>query len=77
MHDKAMRDARRALTRYEVVPVKGENIRKSIPGVSRFWTDEPEGESCVYAMLGMRGGQMGCASGLVTSSRATYMLKII
>ena len=56
MHDKAKCDARRALTRYEVVPVKGENIQESIPGVSRFRTDEPEGESCVFSMLGMRDG---------------------
>ena len=35
---------------------EGENMRESIPDVSRFWTDEPEGESCVFAMLGMRGG---------------------
>ena len=51
-----IRGARGALTRYEVVPVKGGNIREIIPGVSRFRTDEPEGESCVFAMLGMRGG---------------------
>ena len=56
MHDMTKRDARRALTRYEVVPVKGENIRESIPGVLRFRTDEPKGESCMFAMLGMRGG---------------------
>ena len=31
---------------------EGGNIRESIPGVSRFRTDEPEGESCVFAMLG-------------------------
>ena len=43
MHDKAKRDARRALTRYEVMPVKGGNIRESIPGVSRFRVEEPEG----------------------------------
>ena len=48
-----IRGARGALTRYEVVPVKGGNIRESIPGVSRFRTDEPEGESCVFDMLGM------------------------
>ena len=35
--------ARCALTRYEVVPVKGGNIREIIPGFSRFRTDEPEG----------------------------------
>ena len=38
--------------------MKGGNIRESIPGVSRFRTDEPEGESCVFAMLGMCGGRM-------------------
>ena len=31
MHDKAKRDARRALTRYEVMPVKGGNIREVSP----------------------------------------------
>ena len=56
MHDMTKRDARCALTWYEVVPVKGGNIRENIPGVSRFWTDDPEGKSCVFAMLGMRGG---------------------
>ena len=67
MHDKEMRDARCALTRYEVVPVKGGNIRESIPGVSRFRTNEPEGGSCVFAMLGMRGGRTGCVFGFVSS----------
>ena len=52
MHDKAKCDARRALTWYEVIPVKGGNIRESIPGVSRFRTDEPEGESCEFDRLG-------------------------
>ena len=55
MHDKISNDARRALTWYEVMPVKGGNIRENIPGVSHFRTDEPEGESCVFAMLGMCG----------------------
>ena len=36
MHDMTKRDARHALTRYEVIPVKGGNIRGSIPGVLRF-----------------------------------------
>ena len=66
MHDMTSIGARGALTRYEVVPVNGKNIRKSIPGVSRFRTDEPEGESCVFAMLGMRGGRTGRASGFVS-----------
>ena len=57
MHDMTKRDARCALTRYEVVPVKGENIRESIPDVSRFWTNELEGESCEFDMLGMCGGR--------------------
>ena len=55
------------ITRYEVVPVKGGNIRESIPGVSRFQTDGSEGESCVFAMLGMRDGRTGCVSGFVSS----------
>ena len=67
MRDMTKRDARCALTRYEVVPVKGEDIRESITGVSRFRTDEPEGESCVFAMLGMRGGRTGYVSGFVSS----------
>ena len=67
MHDMTSSSARGALTRYEVVPVKGENIRERIPGVSGFRTDEPEGESCVFAMLGMRGGRTGCVSGFVLS----------
>ena len=56
MHDMSRSDARRALTRYEVVPVKGGNIRESIPGVSRFRTDEPEVKCCRFTMLGTRGG---------------------
>ena len=67
MHDKTSNGARRALTWYEVMPVKGGNIRENIPGVSRFRTDELEGESCVFAMLGMRVGQMGCISGFISS----------
>ena len=67
MHDMTKRETRCALTWYEVVPVKEGNIRESIPGVSRFRTDEPEGESCVFAMLGMCGGRTGCVSGFVSS----------
>ena len=33
MHDMTKHDARCALTLYEVVPVKGGNIRENIPGV--------------------------------------------
>ena len=66
MHDKTSNDARRALTWYEVMPVKGGNIRENIPGVSCFRTDESEGESCVFAMLGMRGGGTGCVSRFVS-----------
>ena len=67
MHDMTKREARRALTRYEVIPAKGENIRESIPGVSCFQTNEPEGESCEFDRLGMRGGRAGCVSGSVSS----------
>ena len=56
MHDMTSIGAWGALTRYEVVPVKGGKIRENIPGVSCFRTDESEGEICVFAMLGMRGG---------------------
>ena len=52
MHDMTSNGARGALTRYEVVPVKGENIRENIPGFLRFRTNEPEGESCMFTMLG-------------------------
>ena len=37
---------------------EGGNIRESIPGVSHFRTDEPEGESCVFDRLGGCGGRM-------------------
>ena len=67
MHDMTSSGARCALTWYEVVPVKGGNIRESIPGVSRFRTDEPEGETCGFAMLGMCGGRTSCVSGFVSS----------
>ena len=53
MHDKKSNDARRALTWYEVMPVKGGNIRENIPGVSCFRAEEPEGESCGFDRLGV------------------------
>src|SRR3954468_1412338 len=52
MHVKAQCDARRALTWYGVIPVKGGNNRESIPGISRFRAEEPEGESCEFDRLG-------------------------
>ena len=67
MHDKTISRARGVLTRYEVIPVKGGNIRESIPGVSRFRTGEPEGESRVFAMLGRCGGRTGSVTGFVSS----------
>ena len=67
MHDMTSSGVRGALTRYEVIPVKGGNIRESIPGVLCFRIDEPEGECCVFAMLGMCGGRTGCVSGFVSS----------
>ena len=67
MHDMTSIGARGALTRYEVIPVKGGNIRESIPGVSRFRAEEPEGESCEFDMLGVCGGRTGCVSGFVSS----------
>ena len=76
VHDKTSNGATGALTRYEVVPVKGGNIREKIPGVSHFRTDEPEEESCVFTMLEMRGGRTGCVSGFVSSFWATFMYKV-
>ena len=55
-----------------MIPAKGENIRESIPGVSRFRTDESEGESCVFAMLGMRGRRTSCE--YLDSSRRSEQL---
>ena len=65
--DMTRSGARCVLTQYEVMSAKGENIRESIPGVSRFRTDEPEGESCVFGMLEVCGGRTGCVSGFVSS----------
>ena len=76
MHDKTSNDARRDLTWYEVMPVKGGNIRENIPGVSCFRAEEPEGESCGFDRLGVCGGRTDCVSGFVLWFGATFMLKI-
>ena len=67
MQDKTSNDARRALTWYEVVPVKGGKHPESIPGVSRFRAEEPEGESCGFDRLGVCGGRTDRVSGFVSS----------
>ena len=67
MHDKTSNDARRALMWYEVMPVKGGNIRENIPGVSCFRAAEPKGESCEFDRLGRCGGRTDCVSGFVSS----------
>ena len=67
VHDKTSNGARGALTQYEVMPAKGENIRESIPGVPCFRAEEPEGESCEFDMLGVCGGRTGCVSVFVSS----------
>ena len=67
MHDMTKREVRCAPTRYEVVPVKGENIRENIPGVSCFRAEETEGESCEFDRLGGSGGRTDCVSGFVSS----------
>ena len=54
---------------------EGGNIRESIPDVSRFRTNGPEGESCVFDMLEVCGGRTGCVSGFVSSFWATFMYK--
>ena len=58
------------------LPMKGGNIRENILGVSRFRTNESEGESCMFAMLGLCGGRTGCVSEFVSSFRATFMYKV-
>ena len=65
--DTAIRCARGDVTQGYVILGKGGNIRESIPGVSRFQTDVPEGESCVFAMLGMCGGRTDYVFGFVSS----------
>ena len=67
MRDARMSGARCALTWYEVVPVKGGNIRESIPGVPCFRAEEPEGKSCGFNRLGVCGGRMDCETGFVSS----------
>ena len=67
MRDMTMRGARGDLTPYEVIPVKGGNIRENITGVSRFWTNESEGESSVFAVLGTCDRRTGGISGFVSS----------
>ena len=67
MRDVTMSGARCALTWYEMVPVKGGNIRESIPGVSRFQAEEPKGESCEFDRLGVCGGRTDCVSEIVSS----------
>ena len=66
MHDLTSNDARCAQSRQQVIPTKGGNIRESIPGVSRFRAEEPEGESCGFDSLGVCGGRTGCVSGIVS-----------
>ena len=46
MHDMTSNGVRGALAWYEVVPVKGENIRENIPGVSCF-----RAEDCVSGFV--------------------------
>ena len=67
MRDMTMSGARCVLTRQQVVPVKGGNIRENIPGVSCFRAEEPEGESYGFDRLGVCGGRTDCVSGFVSS----------
>ena len=67
MHDMISNGAMCALSQKEVIPAKEENNRESIPDVSRFRAEEPEGQSCEFDMLGVCGGRTGCLSGFVSS----------
>ena len=51
--------------------MKGDDIRESTPGVSRFRIGEPEGESCEFDRLGMRDGERAAYPG---SSRRSEQL---
>ena len=56
MHDMSRSDARRALTWYEVVLVKGGIIREVFPVPDVCQTDEPERKVCRFDRLGVCGG---------------------
>src|SRR3989337_2720471 len=53
-HNIAIRGDKGDLTQCRVILAKGDNIRESIPGVCRFRTKGPEGNGCMFVMLGMR-----------------------
>ena len=52
MHDMTISGARWVLTQCYTIPAKGENIRECFPEVWHFWTNEPEGDGYMFAMLG-------------------------
>ena len=53
-HNRTTDRARRVLTRCYTIPAKGDNIRECFPEVCIFRTDETEGESCMFSMIGAR-----------------------
>ena len=75
MHDKTISRARGVLTRCYAVPGKGENIREIFPEVWHFRIDEPEGDGCMFAMLGACDRWMESVFGFVIFFWATFMYK--
>ena len=67
MHNMTISDARGVLTQCYTILVKGNNIRESflIPDVCQ--TDEPEGTSSTYSMVGTCGGRTGRVFRFVSS----------
>ena len=68
MHDMSRSDARRALTRYEVVLVKGGNTSGEVfPVPDVCQADEPERKVCRFDRLEACGGRTDCVSTIVSS----------
>ena len=67
MHDMSRSDARRALTWYEVVLVKGGIIREVFPVPDVCQTIEPERKVCRFDRLGVCGGRTDRVSGFVST----------
>ena len=67
MHNMVIRGDIGDLTQCRVILVKGNNNRKSIPDVCRFRTEGPEGNGCMFVMLGMRDGRTDRVFGFISS----------
>ena len=68
-------NARGVLTQCYTIPMEEDNIRESLPEVWHFWTDETEGEGCMFAMLRACDWQTDGVFRFVSSFWATFMYK--